>query len=411
MRRVVITGMGIISPVGKDLPSFWNNLTNGVCGIREITRIPTDDLPVKIGGEVTDFKAEDHGVQKDIARRSDRYAQFALAAAQQAMADSQLTIEPERLGVYLGSGVGGIQTFHSEHTRMLAEGPGRVSPLFIPMMISNIAAGNIAIVHHAEGPCLPIVTACATGTHSIGEAFHCIRNGYADAIIAGGSEAAITPIAIGGFFNCKALTRESDPQNASLPFDKRRQGFVIGEGSGVVILEEYEHAMARHAKVYAEVVGFGNTCDAYHYTAPRPDGKCAARAMELALKEAGYDSSRDSLYVNAHGTGTPLNDKSETQAIKISLGATDAYKVPVSSNKSMLGHMLGAAGGAELVATALTLYNGVIPPTINLNEPDPDCDLDYVPNTARRADVNIAISNSFGFGGQNSCVVLRKFEQ
>lgn len=407
MKRVVITGMGVISPIAKDIATYWNSLQNGVLGISEITSIPTDELVVKIAGEVKDFKPEDFGVDKDMARRADLFTQYAMAAAQQAMTDSQLSVNPERLGVYIGSGIGGIKTFHNEHTKMLQNGAGRVSPLFIPMMIPNMAAGNVAIIHHAEGPCLPVVTACASSTHAIGEAYRCIKGGYADAIIAGGAEAAITPIAIGGFTNCRALSRTNNPETASLPFDSRRQGFTIGEGAGVMILEEYEHAKKRGAKIYAEVCGYGNTCDAHHYTAPHPEGKCAARAIALALQEANYNSDKDKLYINAHGTGTPLNDKSETQAIKIALGHQTAANVPISSNKSMMGHLLGAAGAVELIATALTLKNGVLPPTINLLSPDPDCDLDYVPNVARRYDANMAISNSFGFGGQNGCVALR----
>lgn len=407
MKRVVITGMGVISPIAKDITTYWNSLQNGVLGISEITSIPTDELVVKIAGEVKDFKPEDFGVDKDMARRADLFTQYAMAAAQQAMTDSKLSVNPERLGVYIGSGIGGIKTFHNEHTKMLQNGAGRVSPLFIPMMIPNMAAGNVAIIHHAEGPCLPVVTACATSTHAIGEAYRCIKGGYADAIIAGGAEAAITPIAIGGFTNCRALSRTNNPETASLPFDSRRQGFTIGEGAGVMILEEYEHAKKRGAKIYAEVCGYGNTCDAHHYTAPHPEGKCAARAISLALQEANYNSDKDKLYINAHGTGTPLNDKSETQAIKIALGQQTAANVPISSNKSMMGHLLGAAGAVELIATALTLKNGVLPPTINLLFPDPDCDLDYVPNVARRYDANMAISNSFGFGGQNGCVALR----
>lgn len=407
MKRVVITGMGVISPIAKDITTYWNSLQNGVLGISEITSIPTDELVVKIAGEVKDFKPEDFGVDKDMARRADLFTQYAMAAAQQAMTDSKLSVNPERLGVYIGSGIGGIKTFHNEHTKMLQNGAGRVSPLFIPMMIPNMAAGNVAIIHHAKGPCLPVVTACATSTHAIGEAYRCIKGGYADAIIAGGAEAAITPIAIGGFTNCRALSRTNNPETASLPFDSRRQGFTIGEGAGVMILEEYEHAKKRGAKIYAEVCGYGNTCDAHHYTAPHPEGKCAARAISLALQEANYNSDKDKLYINAHGTGTPLNDKSETQAIKIALGQQTAANVPISSNKSMMGHLLGAAGAVELIATALTLKNGVLPPTINLLSPDPDCDLDYVPNVARRYDANMAISNSFGFGGQNGCVALR----
>lgn len=411
MRRVVITGMGVVSPIAMNISEYWTNLQNGVLGISEITSIPTDDLVVKIAGEVKGFNAENFGVDKDMARRADLFTQYAMAASQQAMEDSQLSIEPERLGVYIGSGIGGIKTFHNEHTKMLQNGAGRVSPLFIPMMIPNIAAGSVAIMHHAEGPCLPIVTACATSTHAIGEAYRCIKGGYADAIIAGGAEAAITPIAIGGFTNCRALSKTNNPETASLPFDARRQGFTIGEGAGVLILEEYEHAKRRNAKIYAEVCGYGNTCDAHHYTAPHPEGKCAARAVSLALQEAQFNADVDKLYINAHGTGTPLNDKSETKAIKIALGQATAERTPISSIKSMLGHLLGAAGAVELIATALTLKEGVIPPTINLLNPDPDCDLDYVPNVARNYNANIAISNSFGFGGQNGCVALRAYKE
>lgn len=407
MRRVVITGMGIISPVGNDINTFWKNLKEGHCGIDKITAFYTDDTAVKFAGEVKNFNADDYNVDKAIMRRSDRYAQFALAATAQAMQDSQLKIEPERLGVYIGSGIGGIQTFSVECKKLLEEGINRVSPLFIPMMIPNIAAGNVAIVNNAEGPCLPVVTACATGTHSIGEAFHAIKHGYADAIITGGAEAAITPIAIGGFNNSRALSRSTDPLQASTPFDKERQGFVIGEGAGIIILEEYEHAQKRNAKIYAEVVGYGNSCDAYHYTAPKPDGYCAANAIKTALKEANYQLS-ESLYINAHGTGTPLNDKSETTAIKIALGDEKAAQTPISSTKSMTGHMLGAAGGAEVIASALTLYDGIIPPTIGLHHPDPECDLDYVPLIARQYNADIALSNSLGFGGHNACIALRK---
>ena len=285
---------------------------------------------------------------------------------------------------------------------------GWVSPLFIPTMISNIAAGNVAISHQAQGPCLPIVTACATGTHSLGEAYRAIKHGYADAIIAGGTEASVVPLAVGGFANAKALSRSTDPLSASIPFDKRRQGFVLSEGAGVLILEEYEHAKARNATIYAEICGYGNTCDAYHYTAPRPDGVTAGRAIKLALDEANYTSD-DVLYINAHGTSTPLNDKTETLAIKAALGE-DARKVQISSTKSMTGHMLGAAGGVELIASVLALQESIIPPTIGLKEPDPECDLDYVPLTARRANITIALSNSLGFGGHNGSVVIRKIE-
>lgn len=407
MKRVVITGMGAISPVGNDIPTFWNNLKNGVCGIDTIRSFSTDDLPVKIAAEVKDFKPDSYGIDAATARKNDRYALFALAASNQAMKDSGLQIEPERLGVYIGSGIGGMNTFVAETTKMIQKGPQWISPLFVPMMISNIASGNVAIEHNAQGVCLPIVTACATGTHSIGEAFKAIKHGYADAIITGGAEAAVVPLAIGGFANSRALSRSEDPMQASLPFDKRRQGFVIAEGAGILVLEEYEHARARGAKMYAEVCGYGNTCDAYHYTAPRPDGSSAARAIQLALTEAGFKAG-ELLHINSHGTGTPLNDKSETAAIKLALGEKAAYKAIINSTKSMTGHMLGAAGGIELIATALALKEGIIPPTVHLDEPDPECDLDYTPNQARKADISIAVSTSLGFGGHNGCIALRK---
>jgi len=407
MRRVVITGLGVVSPVGNTVADFWDNLKKGVCGIGKITSFPVDDFPVQVAAELKDFNPEAFGIDRALVRRSDLFTQYALVAAKQAMDGSKLEINPQRLGVYVGSGVGGIHTFYAESKKLLENGMGMVSPLFIPMMISNIAAGNIAISHKAEGPCLPVVTACATGTHSIGEAYRAIKHGYADAIIAGGTEASITPLAVGGFGNAKALSRSLDPLSASIPFDKRRQGFVIGEGAGVLILEEYEHAEARNAKIYAEVCGYGNTCDAYHYTAPKPDGLCAAKAMQLALEEAGY-SDNDNLYINAHGTGTPLNDKTETMAIKLALGEKKAIQTLISSTKSMTGHMLGAAGAAELIASVLSLKEGIIAPTIGLQESDPECDLDYVPNIARKADINIAISNSLGFGGHNASVAIRK---
>lgn len=400
--------MGVISPVGNSIDTFWDNIKNGVCGISRITRIPTDNLPVKIAGEVKDFVPSNYGIDNVSARKSDRYALFALAAANQAMEDAgNLNVAPERLGVYIGSGIGGIDTFVNETAKMVKMGPQWISPLFIPMMIANIASGNVAIRHNAQGVCLPIVTACATGTHSIGEAFHAIKNGYADAIIAGGAEAAVNPIAIGGFANSKALSRSEDPLKASLPFDARRQGFVIAEGAGILVLEEYEHAKSRGAHIHAEVCGYGNTCDAYHYTAPRPDGSAAARAFRLALDEASY-SDNDVLHINAHGTGTPLNDKSESAAIKIALGEKEAKRVAICSTKSMTGHMLGAAGGVELIAAALALKEGIVPPTIALEQQDPDCDLDYTPLKSRKIELTIALSSSLGFGGHNACVALRK---
>lgn len=410
MKRVVITGMGCVSPLGNSISTMWARLQKGENAIREIQTIPLDTIPVRLAAEVLDFNAEEQGLDKATVRHNDRYALFALAAARQAMNDSGLNVgvdvQPERLGTAIGSGIGGIHTFNAQHTELLKSGARRISPLFIPMMIANIASGNVAIAHNAQGPCLPVVTACATGTHSIGEAFRMIKEGRADAMITGGAEATICEIAIGGFANSKALSTSDDPNAASLPFDARRKGFVMGEGSGIMILEDYEIAKRRGAHIYAEVVGYGNTCDAHHYTAPRPDGKCAANAMKLALEEGGYDGS--SLYINAHGTGTPLNDKSETAAIKIALGEAEAHKTVISSTKSMMGHMLGATGAVELIISALTLHDGVVAPTINLREADPDCDLDYTPNTARRYQAEYAISNTFGFGGHNACVALKR---
>lgn len=410
MKRVVITGMGVISPIGNNIETFWKNIQEGVCGIGEITRFDPEKLPIKVVAEVKDFDVESYGVDKGMARRSDLFGQYALAAAAQAMEDSGLAgnISSDRLGVYIGSGIGGMNTFVAECNKMKEEGANRVSPLFIPMIISNIAAGNVAIAHQAEGPCLPVVTACATSTHAIGEAYRAIKFGYADAIISGGTEAAINPLAMGGFSNSKALSKSADPKEASLPFDARRGGFVMGEGAGIIILEEYEHAKARGAKIYAELCGYGNTCDAHHYTAPKPDGSCASRALKLALDEANYDAEKDVVYVNAHGTGTPLNDKSETQAIKLAFGEENARKLHISSSKSMTGHMLGAAGAVEVIVSALSLRDGVVPPTIGLNEPDPLCDLDYTPNKAVKSDLTLAISDSLGFGGHNGAVALRK---
>ncbi len=411
MKRVVITGLGVISPIGNDINTFWNNAQNGVCGIGEITAYSTEGMAIKLAAEVKDFNAESFGVEKGLARRSDRFCQFALAAAQQAVKDSNIegNVDSSRLGVYVGSGIGGINTFVNECTKMNEEGANRVSPLFIPMLISNIAAGNIAISHKAEGPCLPVVTACATSTHAIGEAYRAIKHGYADAIIAGGAEATITPLAVGGFMNSKALSKSTDPLRASLPFDAERGGFVMGEGAGIVILEEYEHAVKRGAKIYGEVCGYGNTCDAHHYTAPKPDGSCAAKAIKEALGEAQY-SEKDTLYINAHGTGTPLNDKSETLAIKTALGDEDAHRAHISSSKSMTGHMLGAAGAVEVIISTLSLQEGIVTPTIGLQNPDPNCDLNYTPNNAVQADLTIAISNSLGFGGHNACVAIRKYK-
>lgn len=412
-KRVVVTGTGVITPVGNDVRTYWKNLLDGVCGIDFITSIPTDDLPVKIAGEVKDFNPADYGIEPPFARKQDKFTIYAVAAAVQAVGQSGINaaeggnIDPFRFGVYVGSGIGGFTTQVRETEKILKEGPKWVSPLFIPTMISNIAAGNIAIRNNACGPCLPVVTACATSTHAIGEAYRAIKHGYADAIIAGGAEAAVIPLGIAGFANAKALSRSEDPKYASLPFNKNRGGFVMAEGAAMLVLEEYEHAVARGAEIIAEVCGYGNTCDAHHVTAPRPDGTTQAAAIRQALDEAGYTSD-DVLYINAHGTGTALNDVSETLAYKIALGE-DAYKAHISSIKGSVGHMLGAAGAAEAVASVLALKNGIVPPTLNLDEPDPECDLDYTPNAAVKADLTIAISDSLGFGGHNGCVAFRKY--
>ena len=411
-RRVVVTGTGVISPVGNNVESFWKNLIDGYCGIEVITDFPTDDLPVKIAGLVKDFNPADYEIEPAFARKQDKFTLYAVAAAWQAVKESGLSaaeggnIDPFRLGVYVGSGIGGFTTQVRETEKILTDGAKWVSPLFIPTMIANIAAGNIAIRNKACGPCLPVVTACATSTHAIGEAYRAIKHGYADAINAGGSEACVLPLALAGFANAKALSRSEDPKYASLPFNKNRGGFVMSEGAAVLVLEEYEHAVNRGAVILAEVCGYGNTCDAYHVTAPRPDGKTQAAAIRMALDEAGYNSD-DKLYINAHGTGTALNDVSETQAFKIALG-DDAYKARISSTKSAMGHLLGAAGAAEALAAILALRNSIVPPTINLDESDPECDLDYTPDKAAECELTIAISDSLGFGGHNSCVAFRK---
>ena len=411
VRRVVITGLGAVTPIGNDVLSFWESLKNGKNGIGPVTRFDTTEYKAKLAAEVKGF---DPGLylEKTEIRKTDLFTQYALAAAIQAMNDSGLTVgqnmESERLGVYVGSGIGGFHTLAEEHRKLLEKGPRRVSPHFIPMMIANIAAGQIAIRYHATGPCLPVTTACATGTNAVGEAFHAIRYGYADAIIAGGSEAAITTLGFAGFINCMALSQSEDPNAASIPFDKRRNGFVMGEGAGALVLEEYEHAKARGAEIYAEISGYGCTCDAYHVTAPHPEAEGGARAIRLAVEEADM-AGESRVYINAHGTSTPLNDKSETLAIKKAFGDL-ASQVAVSSTKSMTGHMLGAAGAVEAIAAVLALKEGILPPTIGYKEPDPDCDLDYIPNTARQAQVNLALSISLGFGGHNACVAFNRIK-
>lgn len=407
MNRVVVTGLGVISPVGNDVAAFWKSLTEGVCGIGEITKFDTADFKVKIAAEVKDFDPTQY-MPKSEVRKTDLYCQYAIAAAAQAMEDSKIagSVEPERLGVYIGSGVGGINTLLSESDKLRSGGPRKVSPFFIPMMIANIAAGNVAIKYNAQGPCVPIVTACATSTNTIGEAYRAIQHGYADAIIAGGAEATINPIAAAGFTNCMALSTRNDPKCASIPFDKRRDGFVIGEGAGILILEEYGHAVKRGAKIYAEIKGYGNTCDAYHVTAPHPEAIGGARAIKQAYEEAAMPDAK--IYFNAHGTSTPLNDKSETLAIKKALGEEKARETMISSIKSMTGHMLGAAGATEAIASVLALRDGILPPTIGYEEPDPECDLDYIPNEARRVQADLALSVSLGFGGHNACIALAK---
>ena len=412
-KRVVITGMGAITSIGKNINEFKESLFNGRCGISTIEGMDQfGPLSVHVAGMVKDFKPTELGMDPGSVRRSDKFSQFGICAAIQAMEQSGLkadeNIAPGRLGVYVGSGIGGMQTFINQTLVLNNEGPKRISPLFIPMMIGNLGAGNIAIKFNAQGPCLPVVSACATSTHAVGEAFRAIKYGLADAIIAGGTEAAVNALAIGGFANMKALTTAENPLEACLPFDARRGGFVMAEGAGILILEEYEHAVKRGANIIAEVSGYGNTCDAYHYTAPRPDGSTTAASLTLALQEAGY-SNNDLLYINAHGTGTHMNDACETKAIKIALGEEQARKVMISSTKSMHGHMLGATGAVELIASALALHEGVLPPTIGYKEPDPECDLDYIPNTARKVQAEYALSCSLGFGGHNAAVALHRY--
>ena len=409
MKRVAVTGLGVISPVGNDVPTFWNALCSGTCGIGPITKFDATDYPVKLAAEVRDFDPRQYMEKLDILH-SDVYTHFAMAAACQAVADSGIagTLDAERVGVYIGSGIGGIATFMTEHSKLLNRGPRRVSPYFIPMMIPNMASSMIAIRYHFHGPAMPMVTACASGTNAIGEALRLIRHGYADAMVAGGAEATVNALAAAGFSNMQALSPSEDPNAASLPFDVRRAGFVMGEGAGVLVLEELEHAKQRGATIYAELTGYGSTCDAYHMTSPDPTAAESARAIADAWRETGLDTDR--VYFNAHGTGTPMNDRIEPLAIKKALGEDRARRITISSTKSMTGHMLGAAGGAEAVASVLALRDGIAPPTINLTQPDPDCDLDYTPLTAKHADFDVALSASLGFGGHNACLAFRKWE-
>lgn len=407
-RRVVVTGMGAISPIGNDVPTMWKNMVYGVCGIETITAFDTSDLKVHIAGTVKDFDPTQY-IEKKEVRKLDPYTQYAIAAAQQAVDDSGIIgkIDENRFGVYIGAGIGGLQTFVKNTVGMENGGPRKVSPFFIPMMIGNIATGNVAIRFNAKGVSLSVMSACATGTNSIGEAFHCIKDGYADAIIAGGAEAVVAPLTIAGFQNMKALSTNDDPKHASRPFDKNRDGFIMGEGAGMLILEEYEHAVARGAKIYAELSGYGNTCDAHHVTAPDPNGAGLARAIKIAFEEANVADDAQ-LYINAHGTSTHLNDLTETMAIKTALGEK-AYDANISSTKSMTGHLLGATGAIEAIASVMALNDGVIPPTINLDEPDEGLDLNYTPNKAVKRDVNVAASTNLGFGGHDACLVFKKY--
>lgn len=407
-KRVAVTGIGAVTPLGNNTTETWENLKAGKNGIGPITHFDTEKFKAKLGAEVRNFDPKEYLEVNEILR-TDRSVQFAVAAAQQAAEESGIegTVDPERFGVFFGTGIGGIGTFETEHTKLLEKGPRRVSPLFVPMMIANMAAGMIAIRHDCRGSVMPAVTACASGSNAIGEAMRMIRHGYADAVITGGTEAAICPSAVAGFVNMLALSVSENPDEASLPFDRRRNGFVIGEGSVALILEEYEHAVNRGAKIYGEVYGYGSSCDAYHITAPHPEARGGAQAMMEAMKEAGY-TPQDTVYINAHGTGTPMNDLGETLAIKKALGEEAARQAFISSTKSMTGHMLGAAGAIEALACLFALQEGVLPPTINLKEPDEACDLNYIPNTAVTADITLALSNSLGFGGHNACLAFRK---
>lgn len=407
MRRVVVTGMGAITPVGNDVETMWANMLAGVNGVEKITAFDTSDLKVHLAGTVKNFEPEKY-IEKRELRKLDIYCQYAIAAAQQAVDDSGIlgNIDEERFGVYIGTGIGGLHSFVNNVTALNEGGPRKVSPFFIPMMIGNIATGNVAIRFNAKGVSLSVMSACATGTHSIGEAFHAIKDGYADAIIAGGTESVIAPLTIAGFQNMKALSTNEDPETASRPFDKNRDGFVMGEGAGMLVLEEYEHAKARGAKIYAEFAGYGNTCDAHHVTAPDPEGAGLARAIKIAMAEADTTDD-DQLYINAHGTSTHLNDLTETMAFNSALGEK-AYDANISSTKSMTGHMLGATGAIEAIVSVLTLRDGMIPPTIHLNEQDEELDLNYTPNKAVKRDVTVAASTNLGFGGHDACVVFKK---
>ncbi|MEK5443739.1 MULTISPECIES: beta-ketoacyl-ACP synthase II [unclassified Fredinandcohnia] len=409
-KRVVVTGLGTVSPLGNDVKTTWENAKNGVSGIGPLTRVQIEGLPAKVAAELKDFNPENYMDKKE-ARRMDRFTQYAIAASFMAVKDANLTINEEnaeRVGVWLGSGIGGMETHEEQHKIFLEKGYRRVSPFYVPMMIPDMAAGQVSIAIGAKGINTCTVTACATGTNSIGDAFKVIQRGDADVMVTGGTEAPLTNMSFAGFVSARAVSLNPDPKTASRPFDKNRDGFVMGEGAGVLVLEELEHALARGANIYAEIVGYGATGDAYHITAPAPGGEGGARAMRQAIADAGLNPSEID-YINAHGTSTDYNDKFETAAIKEVLG-DHAYKVAISSTKSMTGHLLGAAGGVEAIFSVLAIKEGIIPPTINYETPDPECDLDYVPNKARKQEVNVALSNSLGFGGHNATILFKKYQ-
>lgn len=413
-RRVVITGMGAVTPLANTAKETWEGLKRGQCGIGHITKFDTTEYKVTVAAEVKDFDPL-VCLEKSEVRRTDLNCQYALAAAKEAMEDSGLSkegsIDPEQLGVYIGSGIGGIQTTFAESEKLIKSGPKRISPYLVTMMIGNMATGLVAIKYNAQGPTLPIVTACATSSHAVGEAYRAIHHGYADAIIAGGTEAAIMPLAVAGFTNCMALSKNPDPATACVPFDARRDGFVMGEGAAILVLEELEHAKQRGAHIYCEITGYGNTDDAHHVTAPDPEAGGITRAIRIAAEQSGMNVD-EGLYINAHGTSTPLNDKSETLAFKKALGEEGARKAAISSTKSMTGHMLGATGAMEACVCAWALEEGKIPPTIGLQEADPECDLDYTPgNEAKEFNGKWAMSTNLGFGGHNACIVFRKYEE
>ena len=409
-KRVVVTGLGALSPLGNDAETSWKNAISGVSGIGPITRVESDEYPAKVAAELKDFNVENYMDKKE-ARKMDRFTQYAVVAAKMAVEDAGLNITEEiapRVGVWVGSGIGGLETLESQFEIFLTKGPRRVSPFFVPMMIPDMATGQISIALGAKGVNSCTVTACATGTNSIGDAFKVIQRGDADAMISGGTEAPLTRMSFAGFSANKALSTNPDPKTASRPFDKNRDGFVMGEGAGIVVLEELEHALARGAKIYGEIVGYGSTGDAYHITAPAQDGEGGARAMQEAIKDAGIKPEEID-YINAHGTSTYYNDKYETKAIKTVFG-DHAYKLAVSSTKSMTGHLFGAAGGIEAIFSVMAIKDGIIPPTINIETPDEECDLDYVPDKAREQDVNIVLSNSLGFGGHNATLIFKKYQ-